>query len=63
MNGPVICEVMVAPNEDRIPRSASYIKPDGSMGSKPLEDLFPFLPREVFFEEMIIPPLDESRGV
>ena len=57
--GPVVCEVMVASNEERIPRASSYIKPDGSMGSKPLEDLYPFLPREVFLSEMIIPPLEE----
>jgi acetolactate synthase-1/2/3 large subunit len=59
MNGPVVCEVIVASNEDRIPRAASYIRPDGSMGSKPLEDLFPFLPRDVFRAEMIIPPVEE----
>lgn len=57
--GPVVCEVMVAPNEERIPRASSYIKPDGSMGSKPLEDLFPFLPREEFHANMIIPPLED----
>jgi acetolactate synthase-1/2/3 large subunit len=57
--GPVVCEVMVAPNEERIPRAASYIKPDGSMGSKPLEDLFPFLPREEFLANMIVKPLPE----
>ncbi|HZU30198.1 MAG TPA: thiamine pyrophosphate-binding protein [Candidatus Angelobacter sp.] len=57
--GPVVCEVMVAANEERIPRASSFIKPDGSMGSKPLEDLFPFLPREVFLSEMIIPPLED----
>ncbi len=59
MDGPVVCEVMVAPNEDRTPRAASYIKPDGSMGSKPLEDLFPFLDREEFKKNMIIPPIEE----
>jgi acetolactate synthase-1/2/3 large subunit len=57
--GPVVCEVMVAPNEERIPRSASYIKADGSMGSKPLEDLFPFLDREEFKQNMLIPPIEE----
>jgi acetolactate synthase-1/2/3 large subunit len=57
--GPVVCEVMVAANEERIPRASSFIRPDGSMGSKPLEDLFPFLPREVFLSEMIIPPLED----
>jgi acetolactate synthase-1/2/3 large subunit len=58
-DGPVICEVIVARNEERIPRASSYIRPDGSMGSKPLEDLFPFLPREQFFSEMLIPPIEE----
>jgi acetolactate synthase-1/2/3 large subunit len=59
MEGPVICEVMVAPNEERIPRAASYIRTDGSMGSKPLEDLFPFLSREELRGEMIIPPEED----
>ncbi len=59
MDGPVVCEVLVAPNEDRIPRAASYIRPDGSMGSKPLEDLFPFLDRDEFKKNMLIPPIEE----
>jgi acetolactate synthase-1/2/3 large subunit len=59
MDGPVVCEVMVAPNEERIPRAASYMRPDGSMGSKPLEDLFPFLDREEFLANMIVKPLPE----
>ena len=59
MEGPVVCEVSVAPNEERVPRAASYIKQDGSMGSKPLEDLFPFLPREEFLANMIVEPLPE----
>jgi acetolactate synthase I/II/III large subunit len=58
MDGPVVCEVLVAPNEDRVPRAASYIKPDGSMGSKPLEDLFPFLDRDEFKKNMLIPTIE-----
>ncbi|MGA3182304.1 MAG: thiamine pyrophosphate-binding protein [Verrucomicrobiota bacterium] len=57
--GPILCEVMVAANEDRIPRASSYIKPDGSMGSKPLEDLFPFLDRAEFKKNMLIPTIEE----
>jgi len=57
--GPSICEIMVASNEERIPRASSFIKPDGSMGSKPLEDLFPFLPREEFLANMIVEPLED----
>jgi acetolactate synthase-1/2/3 large subunit len=37
----------------------SYQKPDGSMASKPLEDMFPFLPREEFLSNMIVKPLEE----
>ncbi len=54
-DGPVVCEVMIASAEERVPRASSFIRQDGSMGSKPLEDLFPFLPRDVFRAEMIIP--------
>jgi acetolactate synthase-1/2/3 large subunit len=57
--GPIVCEVMVLPDEERIPRASSFQKPDGSMASKPLEDLFPFLSREEFLANMLIPPVDE----
>lgn len=47
-SGPGICEVMVPAEEDRVPRLASYKRPDGTMESKPLEDMFPFLdPEEI----------------
>jgi acetolactate synthase-1/2/3 large subunit len=59
MDGPVVCEVMVAPNEERIPRASSYIRADGSMGSKPLEDLYPFLDRAEFNQNMLVPPIEE----
>ena len=59
MPGPVVCDVRVLPDESRAPRLQSYQKPDGSFVSKPLEDLFPFLPREEFLENMIVTPLPE----
>ncbi len=59
MDGPVIVDVHVIPDEMRAPRLQSYQKPDGSMDSKPLEDLFPFLPREEFLANMIVKPLEE----
>ena len=59
MKGPVLCEVMIAPHEERVPRASSYIKQDGTMGSKPLEDLYPFLDREEFKQNMMIPLLEE----
>ena len=59
MAGPVVCEVMVICDEARIPRVSSMQKDDGTFVSKPLEDLFPFLDREEFHANMIIPPLPE----
>jgi acetolactate synthase-1/2/3 large subunit len=32
---------------------------DGSLVSKPLEDLWPFLPRDEFYANMIVPPLED----
>jgi acetolactate synthase-1/2/3 large subunit len=56
--GPVVCKVVVSPDEVSAPRLSSAQRPDGSMVSKPLEDLWPFLSREEFLSNMIIPPLD-----
>jgi acetolactate synthase-1/2/3 large subunit len=59
MEGPVVCEVMVPPDEPRAPSLSSMRRADGSMVSKPLEDLWPFLEREEFLSNMLIPPVDE----
>jgi acetolactate synthase-1/2/3 large subunit len=58
-NGPAFCEVMLDPSEEISPKVASYKKEDGTMVSKPLEDLAPFLPRDEFKENMIIDIIEE----
>lgn len=57
--GPVFCEIMLDPIEEIAPKVASYKKPDGTMVSKPLEDLAPFLPRDEFEKNMIIKIIEE----
>jgi acetolactate synthase-1/2/3 large subunit len=57
--GPAIVEVMTPREEPRAPSLSSMRKPDGSMVSKPLEDLWPFLPRDEFLSNMLIPPLED----
>jgi acetolactate synthase I/II/III large subunit len=57
--GPVICEVMTPCNQEIIPTISSQKREDGSMISKPLEDMYPFLEREEFLSNMIIKPLDD----
>lgn len=59
MDGTVVCEVMIDPDLQTAPKMSSIAKPDGSMVSKPLEDLWPFLDREEFRANMIIKPLEE----
>lgn len=59
MKGPVVCDVSVIPDEVRAPRVTSVQRPDGSFQSKPLEDLWPFLDREDFAENMIVEPVSE----
>ena len=58
-NDPVIVEVKVDPNVEVIPTNAAMMKKNGELVSKPLEDMYPFLPREEFNQNMIIKPADE----
>lgn len=50
--------VKMDPNQPLTPRTASVKRPDGSITSRPLEDMYPFLPREEFRAQMIVPPLE-----
>lgn len=58
--GPIICEIMMDPNQALIPKITSEVKPDGRLISKPLEDMYPFLPRDEFYKNMIIKPIKEN---
>ncbi len=58
--GPVICEVMVDPEETSEYRVSSFVREDGSMVSRPQEDLWPFLPRDEFRSNMIIDVLEDE---
>jgi acetolactate synthase-1/2/3 large subunit len=51
--GPVLCELMVDPDLATQPRLASRVAEDGSISSSPLEDLWPFLDRDEFAENML----------
>lgn len=52
-NGPVICDVLTPEWQMIIPRISSEKQPDGSLVSKPYEDLFPFLSKEEMEANMI----------
>lgn len=44
--GPVLCEVNIAYDQKRMPRVSSFRRTDGTLESRPLEDMYPFLPKE-----------------
>lgn len=52
--GAALCEVNVAYSQDRRPRASSFRRADGMLESRPLEDMFPFLPEEEVRENMHI---------
>jgi acetolactate synthase-1/2/3 large subunit len=58
-DGPVLCDVQMQPDQLFSPRAASQRLPDGRMVSKPLEDMYPFLSRDEFLSNMIIPPWEK----
>lgn len=59
--GPILCDINMSPQQTLHPKLASEIRPDGTMVSKPLEDMFPFLEREEFMENMIIEPWEPAK--
>ena len=61
-DGPMICDLKVDPDIPIAPRVASQVLPNGQIVSKPMEDLWPYLDRSEFFENMIIAPLKESKA-
>jgi acetolactate synthase I/II/III large subunit len=61
--GPVLCEVVVAPDQAIGPRVSSAVRADGSMVSRPLEDLWPFLDRDELRANMLVPMLDEGHEI
>ncbi len=57
--GPAVCEVIMDPDQVVGPRVSSVVRPDGSMVSRPLEDMWPFLDREELKANMLIPVLED----
>jgi acetolactate synthase-1/2/3 large subunit len=58
--GPIVCEVMVSPEEKTQPRVTASISSDGRIISNPMEDMSPLLDRQEFADNMIIPPINDK---
>ena len=53
--GPIVCEVVLDRTQGFEPKLSSKKLPDGRMVTAPLEDMAPFLPREEFARNLLIP--------
>ncbi|RKJ41994.1 thiamine pyrophosphate-binding protein [Acutalibacter sp. 1XD8-33] len=60
-DGPYICEVMCDPDQFDL-HNALVTYGKRKFGFRPIEDQSPFIDREVFFQEMIVEPMEESHG-
>jgi len=52
--GPYLLEIITPPEQPIIPTVSSRVNPDGSMSSRPLEDMAPFLSREEYRSNLLI---------
>lgn len=53
--GPYVLEIITPPEQPIIPTVSSRVNSDGSMTSRPLEDMAPFLDREEYRNNLLIP--------
>jgi len=56
--GPMLGDVTLDPAQGFEPRLSSRQLPDGRIVTAPLEDMFPFLDREEFRSNMLIPEIE-----
>lgn len=60
MPGPIVCDVLTPFDQPTQPRVSSRQTASGQMVSAPMEDLFPFMDRDEFRRNMIIPPIQSE---
>lgn len=53
-SGPILCEIMISRDQQVIPRIGFDRNPDGTFSPRPLEDMYPYLDRKEYSENMIV---------
>lgn len=57
VNEPIICEIMAVEEQEYL-RTAAAFNSQRKFVQRPIEDLYPWMDRELFMREMIITPID-----
>lgn len=60
--GPLVCEVMVSPQQQIVPRQGFSQRSDGTFEPRPIEDMYPFLDRDIFKSLMIVPVIEDTKN-
>lgn len=60
--GPMVCEVMVSPEQQIVPRQGFLSRSDGTFEACPIEDMYPFLDRDIFKSLMIVPVIEDIKS-
>lgn len=50
--GPALCELNISVKQGIIPKASAFRREDGTLESRPLEDMAPFLPRQEYWDNM-----------
>lgn len=53
-DGPILCEVIIDPDQNFAPKLSSKVMPDGSIVSPEIDDMFPFLNRDEYQSNKLI---------
>ena len=57
-NEPMVIEIMCQKWQEVVPTLQGRKNPDGTISAPPLEDMYPFLSREEFYDNMIVEPVE-----
>ena len=57
-DGPMVIEIMCQKWQEVVPTLQGRKNADGTISAPPLEDMYPFLPREEFHDNMIVDPVE-----
>jgi acetolactate synthase-1/2/3 large subunit len=60
LDGPTLCEVLVSPDEEIQPKASAFRREDGTLESRPLEDMAPFMPRDELWQNMHLFDTDDT---
>jgi acetolactate synthase-1/2/3 large subunit len=58
--GAVVCELMISPSQEIIPRLGFDARADGTFAPRPLEDMYPYLDRNEFSRNMVVETWSEN---